>query len=114
MNLLLKLKNLNINKNELDIEVHMLGLKFEESFTSKLRFLKFPCQLSCISISRSEQRDIILVKDFKESSNHGTSVPEVKKTDSEPALLDANPLSAQELSEFVQFGMELRKLRESI
>lgn len=97
-----------------EIEVHLFGLKFHESFTSKLNFLKFSCKLYHVSISRSNERDIVLVKDFQEAASSSSSsqnlmpVPEL-----EPANPESNPLSAQELSEFAQLGMELRKLRES-
>jgi len=96
------------------IEIHLFGLKFHESFTSKLNFLKFSCKLYRVSISRNNERDIVLVKDFQETESSGGSSHSLSPVPERgPSVPESSPLSTQELSEFAQLGMELRKLRDS-
>ncbi len=102
------------NGGHSEIGVHLFGAQFHESFTSKLGFLKLDCKLYHVSISRSADRDIILVRDFHKHSNPSISAQEVSGSqDRERSAPSINPLSPKEISEFTQFGAELRKLRES-
>lgn len=100
-------------------DLHLFGLQFHESFASKLKFLKFNCHLYSVSISRSNERDIVLIRDFRQASSQGSekqsAAPIPMPEPSPEPQLDLpviQPLTSEEISDFAALSRELRKMHE--
>lgn len=83
------------------LSVNVFSTKFDLALLSKLRFLALRLQTYEWSISTRDGKETILVREVKYQKVDTNTVSESF----------ANPLSSEELSAFVQLGMDLRKIR---
>jgi hypothetical protein len=99
------------------LSVCLFALKFDSDFLSKLRFFSSPIQTYEWGVSCDDGKETVLVHEIglsgrKEEKKAWTeNGEESSKTPSSQPLLQ--PLTSEELSAFVQLGMDLRKTRQA-
>jgi hypothetical protein len=100
------------------LSVYWFALRFDFDFLSKLRFFSVPVQAYEWRVSRDDGKETVLVHEISYAHKKEEKKMEAENTERNfPGALSTQPLlqplTSEELSAFVQLGMDLRKTRQA-